>query len=68
LKTGFCEIRFPKPAPVKASGGITIKQTREILPRKPETLLLQPVAKVYFHGDIHTNDCQPNRQRATMEN
>jgi hypothetical protein len=56
LKTGFCEIRFPRPAPVKAFGVIRIKKITQDPPERPEALDVRCPTKLYFLEEIHTQN------------
>jgi hypothetical protein len=53
LKTGFCEIRRPKPAPVKAFAGIAIKKIRQIRPEGQNGSHREKPSELYFDGEIH---------------
>jgi hypothetical protein len=53
LTTGFCEIRFPKPAPDKASGGIEIEKFIRDPPRRPNGSNCKSPSELYFDGEIH---------------
>jgi hypothetical protein len=57
LTTRFCEIRFAKPAPDKAFGGIEAKKINRDPPGKPKRSHGKTRTELYFRGEIHT----PNR-------
>jgi hypothetical protein len=65
LKTRFCEIRLPKPAPVKAFGGIKIKKITRYPPQTPKRSNRKMPAKLYFGAEIHTAD--PAREPARKQ-
>jgi len=56
LTTRFCEIRFPKPAPDKAFGGIKIKKITPDPPGTQERLFRRMLSDLYFDGEIHTKN------------
>jgi len=53
LTTRFCEVRFPKPAPDKASGGIDVKKYPSEIARKAHRPASRDAQQTLFGGEFH---------------